>query len=42
MAKHDADPVLRQLVRAVDGWTLQAGDATEEDKGPFARLLGTA
>jgi len=86
MAKHDVDPVLRQLVRAVnesgqaavpvtvslhgtaltgmliaqdryfsdlvegnpiglkadDGWTLRARPAGEDDKGPFARLLGTA
>ena len=28
-------------LEAVDGWTLRAG-AAEDDKGPFARLLGTA
>jgi hypothetical protein len=24
----------------VDGWALRAGDTAEEEKGPFARLLG--
>jgi hypothetical protein len=28
----------RISLEAVDGWTLQAG--TEDDRGPFARLLG--
>jgi hypothetical protein len=28
-------------LEAVDGWTLRAGAAAEDDKGPFARLLGT-
>lgn len=31
----------RISLEAVDGWALRAGDAAEEDKGPFARLLGT-
>ncbi len=29
----------RISLEAVDGWTLRAGDA-EDDRGPFARLLG--
>jgi hypothetical protein len=29
----------RISLEAVDGWTLRAG--TEDDRGPFARLLGT-
>jgi hypothetical protein len=32
----------RISLEAVDGWALRAGDAAQEDKGPFARLLGTA
>jgi len=32
----------RISLEAVDGWALRAGDAAEEDKGPFARLLGTS
>jgi len=35
MAKHDTDPVLRQLIRAVN-----ESDA-DDDKGPFARLLSS-
>jgi hypothetical protein len=31
----------RISLEAVDGWALRAGDAVEEGKGPFARLLGT-
>ena len=31
----------RISLEAVDGWALRAGDAVEQDKGPFARLLGT-
>ena len=31
----------RISLEAVDGWTLRAGAAAEDDKGPFARLLGT-
>jgi hypothetical protein len=31
----------RISLEAVDGWTLRADAAAEEDKGPFARLLGT-
>ena len=52
MAKHEADPVLERLVRAVNesgqarlqvqvsaqGGTFAA--TSEDDKGPFARLLG--
>jgi hypothetical protein len=30
----------RISLEAVDGWALRAGDVAEEDKGPFARLLG--
>jgi hypothetical protein len=36
-----ADGVWRVSLEAVDGWTLRAGAVAEEDKGPFARLLGT-
>lgn len=35
------DGLWRIGLEAVDGWTLRAGAAAEEDKGPFARLLGT-
>jgi hypothetical protein len=31
----------RISLESVDGWALRAGEAGEEDKGPFARLLGT-
>ena len=31
----------RISLEAVDGWALRAGDAADEGKGPFARLLGT-
>ena len=31
----------RISLEAVDGWTLRAYAAAEEDRGPFARLLGT-
>ena len=31
----------RISLESVDGWALRAGEAVEEDKGPFARLLGT-
>jgi hypothetical protein len=27
---------------SVDGWALRAGADAEDDRGPFARLLGTA
>ncbi len=30
----------RVSLAAVDGWTVGASVATEDDKGPFARLLG--
>jgi hypothetical protein len=30
----------RVSLEAVDGWALRAGDTAEEEKGPFARLLG--
>jgi len=39
MAKHDIDPVLQQLVRAI--LRAHADVDAAEDKGPFARLLGT-
>ena len=49
MAKHDIDPVLQQLAQAINEsgqgavpargrLDLRAG--TEDDRGPFARLLG--
>jgi hypothetical protein len=38
MAKHDTDPVLGRL--AVDAWTVGALAATDDEQGPFARLLG--
>jgi hypothetical protein len=31
----------RISLESVDGWVLRAGEAAAEDKGPFARLLGT-
>ena len=31
----------RISLESVDGWALRASDVVEEDKGPFARLLGT-
>jgi hypothetical protein len=34
-----AEGLWRINLEAIDGWTLRAG--TEEDRGPFARLLGT-
>jgi hypothetical protein len=34
-----AEGLWRINLEAVDGWTLRAG--TEDDRGPFARLLGT-
>lgn len=36
-----AEGLWRISLEAVDGWTLRADAAAEEDKGPFARLLGT-
>ncbi len=33
---------LRISLDVVDGWTLRADPAAADDKGPFARLLGTA
>jgi hypothetical protein len=36
-----AEGLWRISLEAVDGWTLRASAAAEEDKGPFARLLGT-
>ena len=38
-----AEGLWRISLEAVDGWALRAGAdaAAEEDKGPFARLLGT-
>jgi hypothetical protein len=36
-----AEGLWRISLEAVDGWTLRAAAAAEEDKGPFARLLGT-
>jgi len=36
-----AEGLWRISLEAVDGWTLRAGAAAEEDRGPFARLLGT-
>ena len=36
-----AEGLWRVSLEAVDGWTLRAGAAAAEDKGPFARLLGT-
>ena len=31
----------RISLESIDGWALRAGEAVEQDKGPFARLLGT-
>jgi hypothetical protein len=31
----------RISLESVDGWALRAADTVEEDRGPFARLLGT-
>jgi hypothetical protein len=31
----------RMSLETIDGWTLRANVDTEDDKGPFARLLGT-
>ena len=36
-----AEGLWRINLEGVDGWTLRAGTAAEDDKGPFARLLGT-
>jgi len=36
-----AEGLWRISLEAVDGWTLRAGAAAADDKGPFARLLGT-
>jgi hypothetical protein len=36
-----AEGLWRVSLEAVDGWTLRADAAAEEDRGPFARLLGT-
>jgi hypothetical protein len=36
------DGLWRISLEAVDGWSLRRGSAAEDDKGPFARLLGTA
>ena len=36
-----AEGLWRISLEAVDGWTLRARPAAEDDKGPFARLLGT-
>jgi hypothetical protein len=36
------DGLWRISLEAIDGWSLRQGAAAEEDKGPFARLLGTA
>jgi hypothetical protein len=40
MARHDVDPVLRQLIPAIN----ESGQATDaaDDRGPFERLLGGA
>jgi hypothetical protein len=35
-----AEGLWRISLEAVDGWTLRAG--AEDDRGPFARLLGTS
>jgi hypothetical protein len=40
-AAGDREGSWRISLEAVDGWALRAGDAAEDDKGPFARLLGT-
>jgi hypothetical protein len=40
-ARGAAEGLWRISLEAVDGWTLRAGPAVEDDKGPFARLLGT-
>jgi hypothetical protein len=41
-AGHDtAEGPWRISLESIDGWALRTGDAVQEDKGPFARLLGT-
>ena len=41
-ARGAAEGLWRISLKAVDGWTLRArAAAAEDDKGPFARLLGT-
>ena len=37
-----AEGLWRISLEAVDGWTLRAAAGGQQDKGPFARLLGTA
>ena len=39
-----AEGLWRISLEAIDGWSLRAGAAagSEDDRGPFARLLGTA
>jgi hypothetical protein len=50
MAKHDIDPMLQQVsgglwrlsLESIDGWTLRASAGAEDERGPFARLLGSS
>jgi hypothetical protein len=37
----EAGGLWRISLEAVDGWALRADTAVEEDKGPFARLVGS-
>jgi hypothetical protein len=36
------DGLWRVSLETIDGWTLHAGVEAEADRGPFARLLGSA
>jgi hypothetical protein len=38
----DADGLWRISLESVDGWSLSTETAAEDDRGPFARLLGSA
>ena len=37
-----AEGLWRISLEAIDGWSLRAGAGSEDDRGPFARLLGAA
>jgi SAM-dependent methyltransferase len=41
VGRGDPEGLWRISLEAVDGWTLRADADAAEDKGPFARLLGT-
>ena len=38
----DREGSWRISLEAVDGWALRAGEAAEDDRGPFARLLSAS